>query len=144
MLNVYCDTGAYRSDLSELERNGSIRVYQFKYENKNRKIRHRALSSRPTWSETKYTWNELEGLTWNDMGKQSDHWPAIQSLIGKGNRVDAKHLDSAYMEGCQVFLTSDKGDICTHKRTLEQLLGIKVFHYREDWNEFLSLFPATG
>jgi hypothetical protein len=48
------------------------------------------------------------------------------------------------MEGCQVFLTSDKGDICTHKRTLEQLLGIKVFHYREDWNEFLSLFPAAG
>lgn len=144
MLKVYCDTGAYRSELSELERNGAIRVYQFKYENKNRKIRHHALPSRPTWSETKYAWNELKDLTWNDMGKQSEHWRAIESLIGKGNAVDAKHLDSAYREGCQVFLTSDKGDISSHRRALEQLLGIKVLHYREDWNEFLSLLPAAG
>lgn len=144
MLRVYCDTGAYRSELSELERGGAIQVYQFKYENKNRKILHRALPSRPTWTETKYTWNELAGLTWNDMGRQSERWPAILSLIGKNHTVDAKHLDSAYMDSCQVFLTSDKGDIVTHRYPLEQLLGLKVLHYREDWNEFLSLLPPAG
>lgn len=144
MLRVYCDTGAYRSELSELERSGAIQVYQFKYENKNRKIIHRASPSHPTWKETQYTWNELAGLTWNDMGRQSERWPAILSLIGKNHTVDAKHLDSAYMERCQIFLTSDKGDIVTHRYPLEQLLGLKVLHYREDWNEFLSLLPAAG
>lgn len=144
MLRVYCDTGAFRSELSGLERRGAIQVYQFKYENKNRKIIHRASPSNPTWEEAKYTWKELGSLSWNDMGRQSERWADILRLIGNNNTVDAKHLDSAYMIGCQVFLTSDKDDIVTHSRSLEKLLGLKVFHYREGWIEFLSFLAAEG
>jgi hypothetical protein len=139
MLKVYCDTGAYRKELSALERKGVICVYQFKYENKNRKITHRAAPSRPSWKEVNCTWTELSGLSWNDMGKQSNLWEEIRALLGKKNTLDAKHLDSAYMEGCHVFLTSDKDDIVARRREIEQLLGIRIFHYQDDWDAFLQL-----
>jgi hypothetical protein len=144
MLKVYCDTGAYRNELTDLERNGIICVYQFKYENRSRRIKHRSVPSQPSWKETNYTWAELGDLSWAEMGQQSDQWKAIQALLGKGNNVDAKHLDSAYMEDCHVFLTSDKDDIVARRREIEQLLGIRVFHYLEDWDAFLSLLPVVS
>lgn len=72
MLKVYCDTGAYRVELTTLEREGKIRIFQFKYENKNKHIRHKAVPSNPTWDELNYTWSELDDLTWNDLGRKSD------------------------------------------------------------------------
>ena|SRR5437867_2763819 len=144
MLKVYCDTGAFRVELTALEREGKVRIFQFKYENKNKRIRHKAAPSRPNWEELNYTWNELDSLTWDDLGKTSDKRQAIEALLGPNNIRDAKHLDSAYMEGCRVFLTSDKGDIVSRRGELVSLLGIEVFHFREDWNEFLALVAEGG
>lgn len=143
MLKVYCDTGAYRAELASLEREGRLRVFQFKYENKNKNIRHKAAPSRPSWKEL-YTWKELDGLTWDDLGKTSEKRKTIESLLGPNCIRDVKHLDSAYMEGCEVFLTSDKGDIASRRHELASLLGITVLHFREDWNEFLSLVATYG
>lgn len=56
--------------------------------------------------------------------------------------ADAKHLDSAYKTGCSLFLTGDKGDIVAKKLALKDLLGIRVFCFQEDWNEFLSLLSV--
>lgn len=139
MLKVYCDTGAYRPELTSLEQQGKVRVFQFKYENKNRHIRHRAAPSRPTYKELNYTYKELGGLTYNDLGKTSDKRKAIEAAFGANNIRDAKHLDSAHMEGCTVFLTSDKGDIVSRRGELASRLGLRVLHFHEDWNEFLAL-----
>ena len=144
MLKVYCDTGAYREELKLLEGDGKIQVFQFKYENKNKHIRKMAAPSSPTWHELNYPWNQLDGLTWNDLGKTSDKRQAIEALLGPSSIRDAKHLDSAYMEGCTVFLTSDKGDIVSRQGELVSLLGIKAFHFREDWNKFLALVAEGG
>ncbi len=141
-LKVYCDTGAYRAELKSLERDGKVQLFQFKYENRNRHIRHNAPPSNPTWMEVKYTWNELRDLTWEDMGRTSDKRDAIGTLLGSNCVLDAKHLDSAYMEGCSVFLTSDKDDIVSRRSQIAELLGVSVLHFREDWNEFLARVAA--
>jgi len=139
MLKVYCDSGAFRPELKELESKGSIKVYQFKYENKNKNIKNIANPSTPTWAEMNCSWNELAGLTWCDLGGQSDKREAIARLIGGAHARDIKHLESAYMSGCKVFLTSDKRDISSKRIELESLLEIKVFHFHDHWTDFLGL-----
>lgn len=143
MLKVYCDTGAFRFELIALEREGKIRIFQFKYENKNKRIRHMAAPSRPSWKEINYAWSELS-LTWDALGKTSHKRQAIEALLGPNSIRDAEHLDSAYIEGCRAFLTSDKRDIVSRRGELVSLLGIEVFHFREDWNEFLALVAEAG
>lgn len=139
MIKVYCDTGAYRNELKSLQFEGKIQVFQFKYENKNKHIHHMAPPSCPSWKEVKYNWKDFDGLTWDDLGKTSSKWKEIEALIGTNSIRDAKHLDSAYMGGCRVFLTSDKDDIVSRRSEIALLLGITVLHFRENWNEFLSL-----
>ena len=143
MLKVYCDTGAYCDKLKRLERDGKVQVFQFKYENKNKHIRHMAAPSRPSWKEIKYTWSELT-MTWEALGKTSQKRQAIEALLGPNCIRDAKHLDSAYMEGCRAFLTSDKRDIVSRRGALRSLLGIEVFHFRDGWKEFLAFVAEAG
>ena len=58
----------------------------------------------------------------------SDLLPNITSIIGKTNRRDILHIDSAYKTGCQIFLTSDKKDIWSKRSDLEPLLSMKIFY----------------
>jgi hypothetical protein len=102
-----------------------------------------AAPSRPNWKEINYTWSELS-LTWDALGNTSHKRQAIEALLGPNSTRDAKHLDSAYIEGCRAFLTSDKRDIVLRRGELVSLLGVEVFHFREDWNEFLALVAETG
>ena len=147
MHRVYCDTGAYRRELSELESKGWIAVYQFKYENRNRRIRRAAVPSRPTFSEMNYTWNELKRtdglkeLAWNDYGRRSEKFLELESIVGTGNSRDVKHLDSAYATGCSIFLTSDKADIWSKREQIKAVTGMVVMHFRMDWPQFVSLVP---
>jgi hypothetical protein len=123
-----------------LEAAGRIAVYQFMYENWNGKITNKAKPSQPSWKQLKYkTWKNLDGLTWDDLKQVSALWPRIEEMLGPNCKVDAKHLDSAYLSKCDVFLTSDKDDIASRAADLEALLGFKVFHIQEDWNRFLEL-----
>ncbi len=143
MFKVYCDTGAYRAELALLEAKGRIRLFQFKYENKNKRIKHKAAPSSPSWKELNYPWKELDD-PWDDLGKTSDKRQAIQNLLGPNSLRDAKHLDSAYREGCHAFLTSDKHDISSRRGEISQLLGLRVFHFLDDWNEFLELVETDS
>jgi hypothetical protein len=143
MLKVYCDTGAFRDELRDLEREGKVRIFQFKYENKNKHVRHMAAPSRPSWKEINYTWSELT-LTWDALGKTSHKRQEIETLLGPNSIRDAKHLDSAYMEGCRAFLTSDKRDIVSRRDELRSLLGIEVFHFHVGWEAFLAFVAEAG
>ena len=70
VMKVYCDTGAYSHDLRDMERLGEIKVFQFKYENRNKRIKNIATPSQPTWEQAKYSWSELGGLTSADAGRR--------------------------------------------------------------------------
>jgi hypothetical protein len=55
-----------------------------------------------SWSEWRTPWNDNVG------GK---YLHDIQLIIGNSNRRDALHLDSAFKENVDCFLTGDKKDI---------------------------------
>lgn len=145
MLRVYCDTGGYHKALAELVRQGRIEVYQFKYEEKNRRIQKVAKPSSPQYRDLEhYTYNDLNSLTYSDLGQSSCKLLDIQRIIGKQHRVDAMHLDSAYMTGCKVFLTSDKDDVWMHREVLGALLGLKIFHIPSEIEEALHFINLQG
>ncbi|MBI4488953.1 MAG: hypothetical protein HY694_07690 [Deltaproteobacteria bacterium] len=136
-LKVYCDTGALREELKTLQDERKLILVMFPYENKNRKIGDVGLPSEVTWDDLKnLTWDTLPGV-WDDY-KGSEKYNLIAAVVGKDNREDAMHLDSAYKSGCQCFFTRDKADIYSKRKTLEGLLGMKVYHSDEDWEEFLN------
>jgi hypothetical protein len=141
---VYCDSGGYRKELRDLENSGLLQLFTYAYENSTRKIRARAPGSNPSWDEGDSVWDDDTG-PWDDYATVSDHWPLIVNLIGASNLRDAKHLDSAYLAGCDAFLTSDQDDIASKAQQIFELLHVKVFHATKDWAAFrLYVENATG
>lgn len=132
---IYCERGAYRSELRQLEREGLIRLTHFPYEGHNRKISERASPSTMT-ADAKYITADSDLLIGEC--EPSDKFEDILTIIGINNQYDARHLDSAYKSGCTCFLTPDKKDIAAHSKELQHLLGLRVFHSTENWNKFLT------
>lgn len=135
MLKVYCERGAYRQDLSVLERSGQIEIVHYPYEGQNKKIRTRATPSVVTMDSTYVTFDDTTPI--GEMSA-SDKFPEILSIIGAANEFDARHLDSAYKSGCDCFLTPDKKDISSKSENLEKLLTLRVFHATHNWQEFVA------
>lgn len=147
MLLVYCDTGGYRKELKPLVESGGIKVCQFKYENKTHRKQKPAPPSKPQYRQLEnYTYGEIEAIVprYCDFERSSDKFPEIQRIVGKGNRVDAQHLDSAYMAGCRVFLTSDKDDVWTHREELGTLLGLTIFHMPSELDEAIQYLESAN
>ena len=61
----------------------------------------------------------------------SEIFANIEKVFGKGNYNDIRHIDTAYKEKCQIFVSPDKKDIINNGRELFELTGIK-FYYCED------------
>ena len=140
MIRVYCDTGAYLKALTGLESEGRISLHQFKYENRSKRIRGIALPSELNYDEIKnYFYDEVAELTYGELGGVNSKLADIISIIGAHNRMDARHLDSAQMSGCSVFLTSDKKDIWSKRNTLKAAAGLTVFHVPTEWEQFITL-----
>lgn len=134
---VYCDNGAYRKELKELDRKGIIKLIQFKYENKNKNINNIAHPANPTWKQDQTTWDE-GNYSWDDYGKTSNKRNEIISLVGLYNELDIKHLESAHLSECDAFITNDKDDIWSKRNEIKKLLNIEVFHYIQDWEKFVE------
>ena len=135
-MKVYCDNGGYRKELKDLERQGRVVLLMFPYENINRKIGDIGQPSEATWKNLEnFTWETLPG-TFGDY-EGSEKVFAIEKVIGRHNRVDVLHLDSAFKSDCSCFLTRDKDDILSHGKLLTELLGMRFFHSDEEWNDFL-------
>jgi hypothetical protein len=126
MVKIYCDSGA---DISSLKEFSHCEFYQFPYgsEHRPKKKFKLAKPSKTQWRDMHIPWNELNNVTWNDFS-ESDIFLQIMNIIGKSNRRDVLHIDSAYKTGCQIFLTSDKGDIISKRTEIESLCSIKIFH----------------
>lgn len=57
---------------------------------------------------------------------------APAGLIGEKTEGDARLLDSAYKSGCRAFITTDRRTVLDHADLLEPLLGLRLFHPREE------------
>lgn len=113
----------------------------YAYENSTKKIKDRSPGSNPSWDEGDSTWDDDDG-SWEESSEGSDQWENILKLVGTQNKKDAKHLDSAYMSKCDIFLTSDYDDISSKANSIFSLLGIRVFHSTKDWNAFLDFIEG--
>lgn len=139
MIKIYCDTGGYHNILKKYE---NVIIYNFEYENKNMKVNNKGLpSSNMTWDDFKNSPAKLNELKFDDF-YSSNILNDIIKIIGIQNKIDAYHLDSAYKNNCDIFLTSDNDDIYSKKELLEPLLSIKIFlpHKNlKDLEEYLNI-----
>jgi hypothetical protein len=72
----------------------------------------------------------------------SHFYDNILRIVGRQNRADALHIDSAYKSDCKAFLSRDKKDILSKRIDLEAMLGIRFFH-PDDWHPFLDSFSLN-
>ena len=129
MKRVYCDSNGYRKELKRLEKDGRIKVFMFPRENINYKINHIGKPSNETWGNLqRLKWGQLCTLNF-----EGSKYNEILQIIGTNNDQDTRHLDSAFKNQCDCFLTKDSTHIIFKKKELEQLLGFKIFHSIKDW-----------
>jgi hypothetical protein len=139
VLRVYCERGAWRRELGQLERAGKVELTAFPYEGKSRRTPLAATPSRVTCNETNVSCDS-EILISDTV--ESEKYAEILEIVGRANELDVRHIDSAYKSGCAAFLTPDKDDIIAHRDELRRLLAMSFFHTRDDWNEFLRLIAG--
>jgi hypothetical protein len=141
MHKVYCDTGAFREELKELEQALQIELLMFPIENRNKQIRKMGSPTELTLADLKnVTLGEAPG-TFADYTR-SDKLDGILAIIGENNRRDALHIDSAHKSECSCFLTRDKTDIWARRTDLENLLGMRIFHADLDWDAFIRFISS--
>lgn len=132
--SVYCDSGGYINNLKELEEEGIIEICYFPFENQIKKIKKFVTPSNPIWAEMNCKWSDAT-FPWSDMGK-SDKFNQILNIVKE--KVDTKHLDSAYKHKCDYFLTSDKRHITNNRFKLESLLNLKIYLAEKEKESFLK------
>jgi len=141
MIKIYCDNGACPKELKDLQVAGIVELIMFKYENTNRHIKNSGIPSSATHNDMKnYTYENAPGR-YSDY-TESDKYQDIVSIVGRSNRVDILHLDSAYKTGVDVFITNDKDDIISYRDELEKKLGIRFF-YTDEIDDLVSFITAT-
>jgi len=127
MVKIYCDSGA---DITFLKKYyNKCDFVQYPYDSSYRpKKKNMALAtpSALTWSQANTTWGEST-FTWGECCG-SKQFNKIMEIIGKQNKADILHIDSAYKSGCHIFLTSDKRDIYSKKELLEAICNFRIFY----------------
>jgi hypothetical protein len=134
-MRVYFDTGAITRELRAFERAGRIDILHFPYDQPPPKKRHTL--AQPSAANPEDLNLEPGKLAFKpDEFVGSGKFANIESIIGRENRRDVIHVDSAYKDHCQCFITSDRGDILAKRDRLEALLGIRFFHHGDEWSDF--------
>ena len=131
-IKIYCEHGAVTKGIRKLKRNRHIEIVHFPYD-RNSHIPKIAGIATPSSAEIRnlnLPIKELPGSFADYSG--SAHFEEIISIVGRNNREDGLHIDSAFKHGCSIFLTKDKQDILAHKKELRRRLGIRFFH-PDDW-----------
>ena len=125
-MRIYCETGALSKHVRKLRHYPNVELVHFPYDPDShpRKITSIAVPSCAEIQDLNLTIAELPGQLSDYSG--SIHFGEILSIIGRSNRRDALHVDSAVKAGCSAFVTQDT-DILKQKLLLEKLLRIKFF-----------------
>jgi len=130
-MKIYCEHGALSSDLRQLQVERRVELVQFPYDlnSRSRHLSTDVTPSRAQWRDMNLPWDEIQG-TWQDLDG-SDRYHEILATLGKDNRRDALHVDSAYKSGCSGIVSRDS-DIVDIGTELHELIGIRVFHPDRD------------
>ncbi len=126
MIKIYCEDGSMTKDLKSLGKEENVTLISFPFENRNKCTTDATKPSRLTCDSTFFTADNNKVKISDTV--ESDKYDQIKQIIGKQNLYDVRHFDTAYKEGCQIFVTPDKKDIVSKANELYELTGIRVFH----------------
>lgn len=138
---IYCERGAWRKELKDLESQGKIKIVTFPYEGKSRRTPNFSTPSRISCDSTNITLDMNFSVS---DSVESEKYEQIRSIVGKKNEMDIRHLDAAYKSQCHAFLTPDKRDIISRKDELESLLKMSFFHVIDNWDEFIKFIESEN
>lgn len=125
-IKIYCENGALSKEIKALKNLDDIELLYFPFENFTRKAKRSNKPSELTCDNSFYTADDNKIRISDTVG--SNIYDLIVRIIGKNNIHDIKHVDTAYKENCQIFISPDKGDIINKAIDLEKLTGIKFFY----------------
>ena len=131
MVKIYCEDGSMTKEIKQLKKNSFIQLISFPFENYNRRTHNSKKPSELTCDTTLTFASSTMKI--GDTGG-SEIFCQIKDIIGKENFNDIRHVDTAYKEKCQLFISPDKKDIINKRERLFKLTGIKFF-YCEDIEE---------
>ncbi len=114
--------------IKNLKKDSDIELVSFPFENINKRTTDLKRPSELTCDSTFVTADS--DMKISDT-VASELFVDIEKIVGKGNYNDIRHIDTAYKEKCQIFVSPDKKDIVNNGRELFKLTGIK-FYYCED------------
>jgi hypothetical protein len=117
-MKVYFEHGALNRALRSLQRAGKITLIHFPYDPDSRSnpISAIAMPSAAQYRDLNVRYDELGHCRYDDF-VGSPMLSKIREIIGRENRRDALHVDSAYKSGCRAFVTQDR-DILDRAREL--------------------------
>ena len=121
-----------RRELNQLKKDGLVQLIHFPYEGHSKKMEITQIPSLVTADMTHMTCDSTIRI--GDC-EPSDKYQAIKTIIGN-HELDARHIDTAYKNNCDCFLSRDKDDIIGHATELKELLGIEFLHPDDDWEYF--------
>ena len=138
IIKIYIDSGANIKFLKNYYEHCEFVTFPYD-SNHRRKASPKPLIATPSaaqwrdchisWSEANFPWSEFSG---------SSIYNELEQIIGKSNRQDILHLDSAHKDGVDVFLTSDKDDIWNHRERIEKITLYKIFHPSSEEESIIS------
>ncbi|MDM5180528.1 hypothetical protein PO883_25420 [Massilia sp. DJPM01] len=137
MIKVYVDTGGLHPQVRALERQKLLETYHYPFENKNAKVRNIVPGSGATWGQSEHVSWAADSGSWDD-DEPSSIFLQLRKIVG-GQQVDAQHLDSALKAGCQIFVTSDKGDIWSKRDAIQVLTGLVILHMPSQVDELITI-----
>lgn len=87
-----------------------------------------AIPPKAQWRDCNMPWKDIH-FSWADHNA-SEKFSEIYSIIGNNpqERRDGLHLDSAYKNKVDIFLTADKDNIWKYRHILEPLLGFRIYN----------------
>ncbi len=129
MIKIYCEDVAMTKEIKSLQNIADIELISFPFENKNRKVIRSNYPSELTMESTFITLDDTKIDISNT--DRSEIFELIEKVIGANNYNDIRHIDTAYKEKCQIFVSPDKGDIISKSNDLEKYTGIKFFYCRD-------------
>lgn len=142
-MRIYCEHGALNERLRRLQNEGRITLVGFPYDpnSRSRAIRTLASPSRAKIGDLNFRIGDMKFPIGEMVG--SEKHAEIESIVGRGNRRDVLHIDSAYRSRCACFFTRDRSDILAKRTELEALLPLRFFHPDDDWEQFVDFLNRT-
>lgn len=143
-MRVYCEHGALHGRLRRLQSEGRITLAGFPYDpsSRSRAIRELASPSKAQIRDLNLPIGKMS-FPIGEMVESEKH-AEIERIVGRGNRRDVLHIDSAYKRRCACFFTRDRSDILGNRAELEALLGLRFFHPDDDWDRFIEFLNLEG